>query len=101
MWDFVQSNILLRVAPWADIPDIRSKLIERCRSFCHSDELHKSIDEYENGEVPTLPDTWEFRDQLYPILEQQYSDFRDDLHWYEGHDYLKFYFFRDDLWIKK
>ena len=100
MWIFTDHDYLLRVAPWADIDEIKSKLIAKIETAKYHEKFNYGVQKYLNGEACTLPNTWQLRDHIYSVLNENYSCFSVDVHWSEVSGILVSYFFRPEFWIK-
>jgi hypothetical protein len=94
---------LLRLAPWADLDEIREDLIEQCKSIAQEypsyDKHIKDIERFDNGEVPTLPDRMRFHYALSSIVRMLYGNLHDnDAMWTDAKSELIRYFFFHDFW---
>ena len=109
-WRYLREKRLLRIAPWADIPLLREKVIEAAQAVLDkwiADEnvgmaadYRNIFDEFLEDKRPTLPDLYDFQvaaqDAIY-IVHKQYAD---DERWNVACSELERYFFKRMYWTE-
>jgi hypothetical protein len=94
---------LLRVAPWADLDEIREKLIVSVNEYLSLYPRMKNtkdvVDSYIAGERPTIPNIDQLKYRLDQILSEQYYPKYNDRSWGSAYAEIIRYFFFEDYWL--